>query len=219
MRVWLSFITGLSLAISLVLYASQHLKNSIIQNLSQEAPVLARLDRRIIDLLTLGHGRLYDDYIYLWLLQHLMEKPKLSDNHNDSASMLYQKIKTVISLEPKIESIYLLSCFILAFEHSRPELCEIISIKGLHAIPDSWRIPMTQGFIFAFRLDQPAKAGIFYKLASMRKNSPSYVARLAERLLSRQHNQLDKQQSLQLLLEIPELNSIKNFLLRRLNDR
>jgi hypothetical protein len=149
------------------------------QNKVTNLPPLANLPTNIINVLTIGHKGLYDDLISIWLLQALVDK----DLERSSVTEINDFINSILRHEPKLETAYLLSCYILALQIKSPESCEQISLYGLKAFPHSWRIPMTQGFVFAFQLNQRAKAGAFYRIAASRPESPEYVARLADKMM------------------------------------
>jgi hypothetical protein len=161
------------------------------------APPLARLDERAINVLTLGHRGLYDDAINIWLLQSLADERLRAKTPEE----IHQAMRLVIDLHPKIESIYMLSCFILAMDLKKPELCEQISLAGLKALPDSWRIPVTQGFIFYKELGDPKKAALYYGLAASRPEAPEFLGALTKTLIEK--NQMS----------IPELESTLDHLL------
>jgi hypothetical protein len=95
--------------------------------------------------------------------------------------------KTILKVTrhgPKIESLYMLSCFVLAFDMHRPDLCEAVTVDGMKAVPQGWRIPMTQGFIDAFNLKDPARAAMYYGLAASRAEAPPYLGTYAAKLVA-----------------------------------
>ncbi len=155
---------------------------------------------KVVEVATLGHRGLYDDLVGIWILQMLAD-PALKTYA--SADDLKNYLKTALRILPKLESLYLLSCFTLALDYDEPEFCEELSYLGLKAFPDSWRIPMTQGFISSFSLGDNAKAAVFYGIASTRPKSPPWVANLASRLANKTGtDQQDLNETLQVFANV-----------------
>ena len=105
-------------------------------------PPLAQVNPRYIDIFLLGHKAIYDDFISIWLLQTLMQKDQLKDH-----ARLITQIRSVIQHHPKLETTYMLSCFVMLNELKHPEYCREINEAGLIAFPMSWRLLMTQAFV------------------------------------------------------------------------
>ncbi|MEZ4743734.1 MAG: hypothetical protein R3B45_15035 [Bdellovibrionota bacterium] len=174
-----------------------------------DAPPFSQLTSASLDILTIGHRGLYDDFINIWLLQILADKslPTLD------VKQLNQTILQVTRLHPKIEAIYMIACFSMALDLKHPQFCEEIILDGLKAFPQSWRLPMTQGFVYLNLLKLPAKASAFYNLASSRKDSPPYVASLAKKLINREEiTPEETQQALDLMLKVPGGSKFADFL-------
>ncbi len=144
-------------------------------------PPFTSLDERLINVLTLGHRGLYDDVINIWLLQSLLDERAQAR----TADEVFRSMRRVTDLHPKIESLYMLCCFVLAQDLKRPDLCEPISLAGLKALPDSWRIPVTQGFIAFYNLHDPQKAALYYGLAASRQDAPPFLGKLAKNLIEK----------------------------------
>lgn len=149
-----------------------------------EPPPLTELDPRVLDLVTLGYSGLYDDFIYLWTLQTLAD-PRLQtmDPETVQASLLQ-----VTRHQPEIETLYMLSCFVLAFDMKRPDLCERVTLDGLKAVPDGWRIPLTQGFLYALQMNDLKNGAMYYGLAASRRDAPEFIGPMTQKMI--QENQL-----------------------------
>jgi hypothetical protein len=141
-------------------------------------PPLSQLDTRLINILTLGHRGLYDDLMVIWTLQSLADF-RLSKVPPEEVQ---RAVLAITRHGPQLESIYLLSCYIVAFDFKKPSFCEKILADGMAALPDSWRIPMLQGFIYHDLLKDMAHAALFYDLAASKKDAPAYFQRLAIKL-------------------------------------
>lgn len=164
-------------------------------------PPLASLDPTVLDVMMLGHGGLYDDFALIWSVQILAD-PKLPDS--TTADELSTTMQAIFKHRPKIEGLYLLACYVLGLDFKRADLCEKISIAGLQAFPDSWRIPMTQGFMASFILKDDLKAAAFYELAASRPKSPPYVGKLAKRLSNRGFaDGQDLEETVQMMKNVP----------------
>lgn len=183
--------------------------------LVENAPLVG-LKTEAIDVLTLGHRGLYDDFIDIWLLQILMD-PALK---KESPDKIYKTILDILKQKPKIESSYMLPCFVLMVDFARPDLCENITILGLEAFPQSWRIPMTQGYVYAFKLNDPIKASAFYNLAASRKNSPPYVQSLAQKMLLKGGNdQETMKETLDLMLQVEGGSKFAEFVANTIKNK
>ena len=180
------------------------------------SPPLASMDPKILDTMLLGHGGLYDDFAMIWSIQILAE-PNLKNM--TTADELSKTLQKILKHQPKIEGIYLLSCYVLGLDFQRGDLCDKISIEGLKAFPDSWRIPMTQGFMASFVAKDDLKAAAFYELAASRPKSPEYVGRLAKRLTARGYaDGEDLSETVRLMSEVPGGSRIIEILQQRLKN-
>lgn len=150
---------------------------------------------KIIPLITLGHKNIYDHFLSLWLLQALLDDAKTT-----KVISMMSTIRSVIKHRPKSESLYTLSCIVMFQDYSSPEYCQEISLAGIEAFPNSWKIPMLQGYIHTFLTREPAQAASFFAIAASRSKSPKWVKRLAHKLLKRENISLrDIHQSLNIL--------------------
>ena len=181
------------------------------------APPLSSWSNRVVNIVTFGHRGLYDDFITIWAVQFLADKDLAKYAGVDR---VYASIKSVTRLHPKLESLYVLSCFVLSLDFNHSELCESISRDGLVAFPESWRIPMTQGFIESFKLKNDLQAAVYYGLASSRPSSPPWVADLAKRLAGRgAATGQDMEATLQMLKEIPGGTRVLELLRPKLKNQ
>jgi hypothetical protein len=178
---------------------------------------MSGLNSKSIDILTLGHRGIFDDIATIWIIQFLGDKELVKTS---SAEDVYKAIYSFTRHQPRLEGIYLLSCFVLALDFDHPEYCESISLDGLKAFPDSWRIPMAQGFIASFKLQDDLKAAAFYQMAASRPNSPEYVGRLAKRLSERGYaNGQDLNETIDMLSEVPGGTRIIEILRERMSNQ
>jgi hypothetical protein len=141
-------------------------------------PPFASMDRRMAELIFLGHKGAYDDFLSIWAIQYLNDKDFIATVDPEK---LFKVMSKVAELDLKVESFYLLSCFVFAFELKKPEKCESFAIHGLKAKPNAWKLAMTQGFVAGFLTKEPLKAAGFYKIASEAPYAPDYVRRVAHR--------------------------------------
>lgn len=159
------------------------------------APPLSALNPAFIPIVTLGHKNIYDDFINIWLLQTLVDSRKA-----DSAETLMASIRPVIKHQPRLETLYLLSCFTMYLDYKKPEYCQEIILAGLKAFPESWRLPMTQAYVHYFLLKEPAQAASFFMMAATRPQSPEYVQRLVQKILKENElNAADLQRSMEII--------------------
>ena len=161
--------------------------------------------------MTLGHKHVYDDFINLWLLQTLMDE-RLDTN---TGAML-SSIRAVIKHRPKLETLYLLSCIVLMERFDGVQYCQEITLAGLEVFPESWRLPIMQGYIHAVMLEEPAQGAAFFRMAASRPNKPAWVLSLAKRLASSENiSQEDISKSLTIINGFPQAESFRKILEQR----
>ncbi len=158
--------------------------------LVEPAP-LSTIDPRILSIITLGFRGVYDDFLSIWTIQFLADA-RLKNFSNEE---IFAAIKSTTRQRPKIESIYMLSCFVLAMDLNRPDLCKEVIIDGMNALPNSWRLPMTQGFMYAYKLNDMPNAAIFYALAASRPDSPPFLQKLAKNMAEKNELSVEDMQS------------------------
>lgn len=141
-------------------------------------PPLAQIKPSILNIILLGHKAIYEDFISIWLLQTLMQ-----EGVQKEADPLIAQIRSVIRHEPKLETTYMLACFVMLNELKRPEFCQEINLAGLRAFPMSWRLLMTQAYVEFSAMNHPAQAASFFTMAAQRENAPEYVKKAAKKLL------------------------------------
>ena len=179
------------------------------QNENVAAP-LSYIQPNYLDAIILGKKNLYDDFLEIWLLQHLADPPV--EAHSDR---LMGAIRSVIRQGPKIESLYMISCIVMFTDYKAPQHCQEIVLAGLKVLPQSWKLPMLQGYVHNFLLHQPGLAASFFDHAAALPSSPPYVKRLALKLSSQGGITIDEaRKNLELLLwDNPESN-LKHFINR-----
>lgn len=143
------------------------------------APPLSNIPKRVIKILSLGHQRLYDDFLYIWLIQFLIPEENVPLEPPD---ILLKRSRNALQLLPPIEPPYMLSCYVLAFRFQRPQDCEELLLMGIAANPLSWRIPMTLAHVYAFSMDDNITGGHYYEVASKKLGAPAYLASLGRKL-------------------------------------
>ncbi len=146
-----------------------------------EAVPLSQLDPRIIDVLTLGHRGVYDDFLAVWLVQMVTDPQLLQADPNQ----LHGILQTALRQQPKLESVYMLACFVMTFDLRHPEFCESYATEGMKALPQSWRLPATAGYVAAFRIRDPDKASLYYTLAAGQPGAPDYFKSFGAKLATR----------------------------------
>jgi hypothetical protein len=164
-------------------------------------PPLAYWSPNIVSIATLGHRSLYEDFLVIWILQILADR-QLSTYAN--GSQVFNAVIPALKQHPRVEAIYLMACFVIGMDLESPKYCEEISRQGLMAFPESWRIPMVQGFIHLFQTGEKDKAAAYYALAATRPTSPDYVKRLAQKTAEKSDaTPEDLNQTLETFKEIP----------------
>ena len=81
-------------------------------------------------------------------------------------------------------TLYLFSCLTMALGYKKPANCEKILEIGSQVFPESWRINVTRGYIYAFELSQTTRGAFYYHKASELPGAPDFVEKLAATLVS-----------------------------------
>lgn len=179
-----------------------------VQSSPIKPPPLGTIKPSVLNIMTMGYRNIYEDFSHLWMIQTLMTPYDINLRED-----MMQAIRLVIQHKPRIESFYMLSCFVMAQEFRAPQHCQEIIKIGLEAFPQSWRLPMTQGFIHAFLLKEPAQASAFFTIAASRENSPPYVAKVAEKLIHKEDLNIDDlTKSVELLMNTPYESRFREML-------
>lgn len=195
---------------ALTFFSGSHLREvKPIQGDLYQSPPLIYLKPELIKIITLGHPEIYHHFIKIWLLQALMEIPE----EESSPEKMMNLIRLVINHKPKLESIYMLSCFIMSKMYHSPEYCHEIVETGLSLYPKSFRLLVTQGYIYAFLLDKPLQASSYYFMASQKPDAPPHFKKLAIRLANKENiSPKDIESTLSIILGRGQSSSFKQFL-------
>ncbi len=145
-----------------------------------QEPPLINLSARVISVLFLGFKQIYDDFLSIWAV-HYLASPNPSIYDLDALERMLHKIARS---RQRRETTYIFSCFVLS-QLGRPQACPPILELGMEVLPNSWRIPLTLGFIYTEDLNDPRKAAIYYNVCSTREYSPSYIKGVARKLAQR----------------------------------
>jgi hypothetical protein len=159
-----------------------------------EIPRVFAFDPQFLDIVSLGHRAVVHDFMEIWLLDKFLSS-SYRFNEDETAEVL----KYVEKQRPRMESTYLFLCFVF-MEMQKAEYCERILSVGIDAFPNSWRLPMTGGFVEMKIFNRPLQAAKYYFLASSREKSPKFVASLAQKLIAEQtFSDTDYDESLKLI--------------------
>jgi hypothetical protein len=175
---------------------------------------LLTLKPSLVNIVTLGHKELYNDLAYFWLLQTLIKEDDAVRDHDQ----VLHKIQLLTKHRPQIESLYMLSCFVMALDFHRPQDCEAIINDGIDALPKSWLVPAIGGYMFAFVLKDPVKASLFYSKIESIPGHPDYLTKLNKRLLKGIEKK-DGEKALRSIIDGTTDDDYREFLLKFLNER
>ena len=143
-----------------------------------EVVPLSRFEPSMIDILTLGYRGVYDDFLAIWLVQILAD----AQVRQADPGQLNNILQIAVRQQPKLESVYMLSCFVMTFDLHHPEYCEPLISDGIKAMPQSWRLPATAGYVAAFKSGDPSKASLYYALAAAQPGAPGYFKSFSAKL-------------------------------------
>ncbi len=173
------FILGTVFCVALLGYwysanITQEYKVADIKSVSP--PPLVDLPTKFMDLVTFGHIGVYHTLLNIWSIQYLS---MVKDVDGDVLNDILVKIR---NHKIRFESFYMLSCFMVGLDFNKPERCKEFTNASLEQFPDSWRVPMMQGYISYFKLKNASEAALYYGVAASRAESPPYVGKLARKL-------------------------------------
>lgn len=148
-------------------------------------PPFSELSPEFIDIVTLGHRGVVDDALLVFTLNYLVD----SRLNTIPPEQVFAALKATTRLKPRIETIYMFGCLVLAMELKRPEYCEPLVSDGLALFPEGWRLPLTLGTVLYNNLKDEARAAVFYEIAASKPDAPRYAGRFAVKL--RDRSQID----------------------------
>ena len=165
-----------------------------LQKLSSSVSVLPKAFFKVV---ALGFSDFAEEILFFNLLADLGEK-KISI---EKKQKLTEKITVFSSLSPRIEVFYTLSCFVLLFDFDDEDRCLKILENGKKTLSTSWRIPLSEGYVYAFHLGRQEEAAKAYREASQKTGAPSYLFSLSEKLRLGKVTFLEEQKTKELLFE------------------
>lgn len=172
---------------------------------------LANVDRRVLDLMTLGHKELYDNFLHIWTTQYL-GSDKIMDHDPD---VVAEEVYKLLHLKVKSESFYLLSCFRFVFNFDRPQLCERIALAGMETLPENWMIPSVLGYAY-LKLERFPEAAATFELAGNINGAPAYFKTVGRKILEK--NEVDPQTHKK-ILETLESSGSTQKVIKRLQNK
>lgn len=179
-----------------LIWNSRALKSEL-EALQKRGFVFSLVPKTFFNVMTLGFSDFAEEIFFFNLLEDL-GKEKIP---REKKSELIQKISLFSSLSPRIESFYTLACFVLLFDFSEDAACLQILESGKKALSKSWRLPLTQGYVYAFRLEKYKEASRAYEEASEKTGSPAYLFSFSEKLRLGKVSFLEEEKTKELLFK------------------
>lgn len=142
-------------------------------------PPFAYIDPALIKIFTVGYKNVYDDLVQLWMVQSLVDDKLIE---SDKAGM-DEAIQAALRVKPEIEGFYLLSCFTYLKNLDMPRACENVINTGIKLFPESFKLPVTQGYIELFVLNDRKKAAGYYAMAASKPNAPAHIQKIVTRMI------------------------------------
>lgn len=146
-----------------------------------DKPPFSEVSPEFLDVISLGHKSVIDDALLFHTLNYLTE-PSLKSTPPEE---VLAALKGTTRLKPRIETIYMFGCLVLAFDLDAPHMCESVILDGIGLFPDGWRLPVTLGTVLYHKLNDDAKAAIFYEMAADKPYSPPFAKSFAAKLRNR----------------------------------
>jgi hypothetical protein len=143
---------------------------------SSNLPPLARLEPKLVRLLSLGEPRLYQSYLTYWV-ERVFANPELK---TEQAHQLFADYDVLVKHEPKSEWFYLGPCLVFSERLQRPDLCFSITGYGQKQLPESWRLPLVQALVESNRLNRGERARFYLEAAAKKPGAPAEVNALLQ---------------------------------------
>lgn len=161
-----------------VLWFNSSFLRSELQESRRQFSSYGVFPKALVQSASLGFVDFFEEMFFFGLIEDLGFK----DREKVNKKLLTQKILSFATLSPRIEIFYTLSCFVLLFEFESSAPCLKILEEGRKALPLSWRLPLTQGYVHAFWLGSFEQAAKAYEAASFLEGAPSYLPGFAKKL-------------------------------------
>ena len=168
----LSIVLVFQSAKSLNAYNELHKANPLI-------PPLSQYPRFFVNLISMGHIRLYEDFLHIWLIQYL------SNQNEETPEVVGQRIRYTLKFKPYGKYIYLLSAFYI-FDKIR-SLEETIKTYelGLKLHPDSWRLHICLANIYLnYTEDKHTAVPHFEKAYELHPDKPILYKNIAQKIIN-----------------------------------
>ena len=179
-------------------YRSKHVEDGPVPN-----PPLIDLEPSTLRILTLGNPQIYQDFLQIWMTQQLASAT--TENTNPDA---LQGARHGVH----IESYFMAGCFTLAYRFKRPDLCFALMDLGLRANPESWRLPVIQGYIEYFLIKDPIRAAFFYSITASKPDAPEYIKGFVKKILNQEQiTILELQENMSDVLNVEDNPNLQTF--------
>lgn len=174
--VWTGLLVGVLSSVSRRTHESAVSRFTLV-----DEPPFAGLSPEFMDVVSIGHRGIVDDVLLFHTLNYLMD-PKIKST--DPLEVV-RALKATTRLRPRIESIYMFGCLVLAIDMKKPEYCEPLIMDGISLFPEGWRLPVTLGTVLFYNIKDDGRAAIFYEMASSRPYAPGFTKSFAAKLRQR----------------------------------
>lgn len=153
-------------------------------------PPLVYVQPNFIDVLFLGHGRVYQNFLAIWTAQILLNE-KLNV---DEAEKLTAYIEKVSKHKPlAVNTVYIGTCLVLMQSLKKPLYCRRVLEAGMEARPNSWQIPFILAFVEGFVLKNYERSSFFYYVASIKEDAPESVKGMVKKYLGKEAKPSDQE--------------------------
>lgn len=179
------------------------------QPIASDLPVFIDLKPQALEALTFGHKAAYDDFLTLWTM-HSMVDSAFAFHLEDWRDV----VRRILVHEPRLETFYTFTCIASQVLKNDIDICVELTAIGLKVFPESWRIPVTQAYIYGVILKDKEKAGAFYRLAAAQPKCPPYVISAANYIAGDMSNADQVDIALKLMLDATDSADLESVVRR-----
>ncbi|MBD64083.1 MAG: hypothetical protein CME62_02675 [Halobacteriovoraceae bacterium] len=142
----------------------------------------------MLSLFSMGQTRLLADLF--WIVT-LLESDEKHYKTRDLNSWMYLRFNTILNLDPKFLKAYRFGGKYLSIIKDDIVGAKEIFERGLKHYPDDYNLIYDTAYLYAFELDEFAKASELYKKLSQYPQAPEFIATLAAKIDFAAHEDLD----------------------------
>ncbi len=127
----------------------------------------------------LGYRQMAADLIWLKAVQHFGERKQTTEGY----LWAYHAVDVLTDLDPKFAFAYQASGIVLGVWANLPRESIALLTKGMRHNPEVWQLPFYVGYDYFYEVHDPVQAAKYLRIASELPGAPTYLPKLAARMM------------------------------------